>query len=376
MPRAAKTASASPKTAASTRAPRKKPTAETVKVAPEVSAREAGLRYVHDDAPGISRRKSGSGFSYRDADGQTIRDRKTLARIKSLAIPPAYRDVWICPRENGHIQATGLDERGRKQYRYHAKWREVRDANKYSRMMAFGRALPAIRERAAVDSKQHGLPRERVLGTIVQLLEKTLIRVGNEQYSRDNKSYGLTTMKNRHIEVEGKHITFSFKGKSGVRHTIDLHDAHLARVLARISDLPGQNVFQYLDENGERHSVGSSEVNAYLKEISGEDFTAKDFRTWAGTVLASLALQECEKFDNQTQAKKNVVQAIERVAEKLGNTPAVCRKCYVHPIVVEAYLNGSLLDSVPQRAAEKAPDLPPDEAAVMRLLLRKLEEVK
>ena len=240
MPRAAKTASStkqttqhvapktSKKSAASTRAPRKKNAPEPVKVAPEVSAREAGLRYVHDDAPGISRRKSGTGFSYRDADGEIVRDAKTLARIKALAIPPAYRDVWICPRENGHIQATGMDERGRKQYRYHAKWREVRDQTKYSRMMAFGRALPAIRERAAADSKKSGLSRERVLGTIVQLLEKTLIRVGNEEYSRTNGSYGLTTMKNRHVEVEGKHVTFSFKGKSGVRHTIDLHDAHLA----------------------------------------------------------------------------------------------------------------------------------------------------
>jgi DNA topoisomerase-1 len=285
--------------------------------------------------------------------------------------------VWICADANGHLQATGVDARGRKQYRYHPRWREVRDETKYTRMLAFGAALPKIRERTNQDIARRDLSRERVLATVVQLLEKTLIRVGNEEYVQHNKSYGLTTLRNRHVEIEGAHLHFQFKGKSGVRHAIDLNDRRLARAVEKISELPGQEVFQYLDENGEKHSVTSTDVNAYLKEVSGEDFTAKDFRTWAGTVLASLALQEFEKCDSETQAKKNIVQAIENVASRLGNTPSVCRKCYVHPAILDSYLDGSLVENLSEQLAqemtESLRELKPEEVAVMALLKRRLE---
>lgn len=345
---------------------------------PQEAAKAAGLRYVHDDSAGIRRLKRSEGFRYVDVDGKPVRDKATIERIKSLAIPPAYRDVWICPLANGHLQATGMDARGRKQYRYHLKWRAVRDETKYGRLMSFGRALPQIRERTSADLKKPDLSRERVLAALVQLLEKTLIRVGNEEYSKANKSYGLTTMRNRHVDVSGAKIHFEFKGKSGVKHSIDLSDKRLARVLDKLSDLPGQEVFQYVDESGERHSVGSSDVNAYLKEISGEDFSAKDFRTWAGTVLASLALQEFEKFDSETQAKRNIMQAIENVSSRLGNTPSVCRKCYVHPAVLDSYLDGSLAGGLEQYVAQEMDEslskLQPEEAAVMVLLRRRLEQ--
>ncbi len=345
---------------------------------PQEAAKAAGLRYVHDDSAGIRRLKRGEGFRYVDVDGKPMRDKATIERINALAIPPAYRDVWICPLANGHLQATGMDARGRKQYRYHLKWRAQRDETKYGRMMSFGRALPLIRERTNQDLKKPDLSRERVLAALVQLLEKTLIRVGNEEYSKANKSYGLTTMRNRHVDVSGAKIHFEFKGKSGVKHSIDLNDKRLARVLDKLSDLPGQEVFQYVDENGERHSVGSSDVNAYLKEISGEDFSAKDFRTWAGTVLASLALQEFEKFDSETQAKRNIMQAIENVSSRLGNTPSVCRKCYVHPAVLDSYLDGSLAGGLEQYVAQEMDEslskLQPEEAAVMVLLRRRLEQ--
>ena len=345
---------------------------------PIESAKAAGLRYVHDDGPGIRRRKTGKGFSYIDTDGHVIRDQSTLERIKALAIPPAYREVWICPNPNGHIQATGLDERGRKQYRYHPRWREVRDETKYTRIIAFGRALPTIRARTDEDLKKPGMPREKVLAAIIQLLEKTAIRVGNEEYAKTNKSYGLTTMRNRHAKVDGGTVHFQFKGKSGIFHRIDLEDRRLSKLIAKMQDLPGQELFQYLDDEGETHSVNSSDVNAYLKEITGEEFTAKDFRTWTGTVLASLALQEFEEFDSETQAKKNVLRAIENVAERLGNTPSVCRKCYVHPVVLDSYLEGSLLQSLQQQAAkelsESLRNLRPEEAAVMTLLHSRLIE--
>jgi DNA topoisomerase-1 len=338
-------------------------------------AKAAGLRYVSDDASGISRRKSGKGFSYRDADGETIRDEKILARIKALAIPPAWREVWICPFANGHIQATGIDERGRKQYRYHDKWREVRDQHKYEKMMAFGRALPKIRRRVARDLQQRGLPRTKVLAAIVQLLEKTMIRVGNEQYAKENKSFGLTTMRNRHAKIKGAKVHFDFKGKSGVHHEIDLQDERLARVISKLQELPGQELFQYEDETGEIVSAGSSDVNEYLHEIAGEEFTAKDFRTWNGTVLAAMALQEFEKFDSQTQTKKNVVAAIERVAQRLGNTPSVCRKCYVHPAIVESYMDGSLLGVLQQKTERELKNLrglSSEEAAVLTFLQSRL----
>jgi DNA topoisomerase-1 len=345
---------------------------------PVEAAKDAGLRYVSDEMPGIKRRRAGKGFSYVDANGQAVKDESTLARIKHLAIPPAYQNVWICAFPNGHIQATGFDERGRKQYRYHERWRAARDENKYQKMIAFGKALPKIRRVTNRDLKKPGLPREKVLAAIVQLLEKTRIRVGNEQYAKTNKSYGLTTMRNRHAQVHGARVTFDFKGKSGVRHTIDLKDPTLARVVAKLQDLPGQELFQYVGENGEIKSAGSSDVNAYLKEITGEDFSAKDFRTWAGTVLASLALQEFEKFDSEAQAKKNIVSAIEKVSARLGNTPSVCRKCYVHPAVLQSYLDGTMLEAMQEQAATELKKslrgLDPEEAAVLAFLQRRLEQ--
>lgn len=347
-----------------------------IKPDPEASAKAAGLRYVHDDGPGIRRKKAGRNFSYLDPDGHPMRDKQTLARINALAIPPAYRDVWICPFDNGHIQATGFDERGRKQYRYHAKWREARDETKYTRMMQFGAALPAIRARVAHDLAKPGLSREKVLATLVQLLEKTAIRVGNEEYARQNKSYGLTTMRNKHVAVEGTKLHFEFKGKSGVQHHIDLQDRKIARILAKLQDLPGQELFQYVDGAGTRHSIGSSDVNQYLHEISGQDFTAKDFRTWTGTILASLALQELQAFDSETAAKKNVLAAIKSVSQRLGNTPSVCRKCYVHPAVLESYLDGTMLESLKQQAEQEMQQdgakLQPEEAAVLGLLQARL----
>jgi DNA topoisomerase I len=362
------------------RAPKTKIELPPIVADPVESAELAGLRYVSDEMPGIRRKKVGKGFSYIKPDGTTVRDEKTLARIKSLAIPPAYKDVWICAQANGHLQATGFDDRGRKQYRYHPRWREVRDETKYARMMAFGQALPKIRERVQQDLKKPGLSREKVLATLVELLEKTLIRVGNEEYSKQNNSYGLTTLRNRHVDVDGHSVRFSFKGKSGVKHSINLNDRRIARILRQLQDLPGQELFQWLDENGETHSIGSSDVNEYLKEISGEDFTAKDFRTWAGTVLASLALQEFEKFDSQTQAKKNIVQAIENVSQRLGNTPSVCRKCYIHPAVMDSYLDGTMLETLQQITQQEMvaelQQLQPEEAAVMALLGARLQREK
>jgi DNA topoisomerase-1 len=344
---------------------------------PEESAREAGLRYVRDDRPGITRRGAGKGFSYRDPSGARITDKRTLARIKALAIPPAWTDVWISPSPNGHIQATGRDAKGRKQYRYHPKWREVRDANKYEHTIAFARALPGIRERVEADLRKPGLPREKVLALIVRLLETTLIRVGNDEYARQNKSYGLTTMRDRHVDVEGSTVSFSFNGKAGVEHEVDLRDRRLARIVKRCQEVPGQELFQYIDESGDRRDVTSDDVNAYLKEISGQDFTAKDFRTWAGTKLAAEALAEFEEFDSDAAAKQNVVAAIERVASRLGNTTAVCRKCYVHPAVIDAYMDGDTVASIKARAgkelAQHLHDLDPEEAAVLMLLHERLE---
>ena len=344
---------------------------------PELSAREAGLRYVHTDRPGITRRRAGKGFSYRDASGERITDRKTIQRIKELAIPPAWEEVWICPSPNGHVQATGRDAKGRKQYRYHERWREVRDENKYEHMLAFGRALPRIRERVEADLRKHGLPREKVLAAIVRLLETTLIRIGNDQYAKENKSFGLTTMRDRHVDIEGSTVSFSFNGKSGVEHEVDLEDRRLARIVKKCQEVPGQELFQYYDEDGERQTVKSDDVNAYLKEISGAEFTAKDFRTWAGTKLAAEALAEFEMVDSEASAKKNVVAAIERVAARLGNTTTVCRKCYVHPAVIDAYMDGDTVASVQDRVEDELTEhlgtLPPEEAAVLTLLHARLE---
>jgi DNA topoisomerase-1 len=336
------------------------------------AARDAGLRYVRDDRPGIRRVRRGKAFRYLRPEGEPVRDDETLARIRSLAIPPAYTDVWICPHANGHLQATGRDARGRKQYRYHPRWRAVRDETKYDRVVAFGLALPRLRARVEADLALAGLPRLKVLATVVRLLATTLIRVGNEEYARANGSFGLTTLRDQHAKISGATVHFAFRGKSGVRHRIDVHDRRLARVVARCRDLPGQDLFQYLDDAGVTHAVDSADVNAYLHEAAGEAFTAKDFRTWAGTVLAALALK-ASAFETQAEAKRNVVAAIESVAGRLGNTPAVCRKCYVHPAVVDAYLGGALLEALGGDAPKPATphDLDADEAAVLAFLRRR-----
>jgi DNA topoisomerase I len=343
---------------------------------PIASATAVGLRYVSAEMPGILREKSGRTFQYRYPTGDVVEDEQVLARIKSLAIPPAWRDVWICPDPRGHLQATGRDDRGRKQHRYHRHWREIRDETKYSRMICFARVLPKIRKRVANDMALHGLPRNKVLATVVRLLEVSLIRVGNDEYARENDSFGLTTMRDKHVDVRGAMLRFRFRGKSGIWHEVDIRDRRLAKIVKSCQDLPGQELFQYVDEQGARHDVNSSDVNDYLREISGEDFTAKDFRTWAGTVLAAMALKDFERFDSKAQAKKNVVAAIETVAERLGNTPAVCRKCYVHPDVLNAYLDGTLARTLKQRAEQQLKssltNLRPEEAAVLTLLQQRL----
>jgi DNA topoisomerase I len=339
------------------------------------AAEYAGLAYVSDERPGISRRRSGAGFRYRAAGGGKV-DAATLKRIKALAIPPAWNDVWICPRANGHVQATGRDARGRKQYRYHARFREVRESTKYHHMLAFAESLPAIRKEVRDHLALQGLPREKVLATVVHLLEATLIRVGSDEYAKHNKSYGLTTLKNRHVEVEGSALRFNFKGKSGKVWRLDVRDRRIAKVIRACQELPGQELFQYVDECGETRDITSSDVNEYLREISGEDITAKDFRTWHGTVLAAIALQEFEKFDSQAGAKKNIREAIQRVAARLGNTPTICRKCYVHPEIITTYIEGSLLleakDMVEAELRDDLAALKPEEAAVLTLLQTRL----
>jgi DNA topoisomerase I len=342
------------------------------------AAAEAGLRYVSDERPGITRRRSGTGFAYRMPDGKPVRDKATLERIRSLAVPPAYKDVWICPYANGHIQATGRDDKGRKQYRYHPRWREVRDAAKYEHMMEFAAALPGIRARVAADMKKPGMPREKVLATIVHLLETTLIRVGNDDYAKQNNSFGLTTLRNRHVAVEGAALRFSFKGKSGKTWRLGVQDRRVARIVRQCQELPGQDLFQYLDEDGEVRGVGSDDVNEYLREIAGAEVTAKDFRTWAGTVLAALALQECERFTTQAAAKRNIRAAIESVSARLGNTPTICRKCYVHPEIFDCYLNDSLILEIAAEAKAESDSgaLRPDEEAVLALLRQRLKRME
>ncbi|MFY9824712.1 MAG: DNA topoisomerase IB [Thermoanaerobaculia bacterium] len=334
-------------------------------VDPEESARAAGLRYVTDDEPGIRRRKSGKGFTFLDPQGKTVKDRKVVERIKKLAIPPAWTDVWICPRANGHLQATGRDARGRKQYRYHAGWRSVRDETKFGRMVAFGETLPQIRERVDQDLSLRGLPREKVVAAVVKLLETTLIRVGNPEYAKQNNSFGLTTLRNRHVDVSGATLRFEFRGKSGQEHSVEIHDRRLARIVRQIRDLPGQKLFQYLDDDGERQSISSEDVNDYLRAITGEDFSAKDFRTWGGTVLALSALLELGPCETEKEASHAVVEAVKRVSSSLGNRPAICRKFYVHPLIIESYLEGSLPRALDGGDTEKLDD--DDPARLQRL---------
>ncbi len=328
------------------------------------AAQQAGLIYVDDRKPGIRRIAADEGFRYVGKNGMQIIDESILARLRSLAIPPAWQDVWICASPNGHVQATGRDARRRKQYRYHDRWRDVRDATKFERTHAFGLSLPAIQRRVDRDLRRPGLPRDKVLAVIVRLLEKTLIRVGNEEYARDNASFGLTTLRNRHVDVKGDRLDFSFVGKSGVRHRSNIDDPQLARVVKRCKELPGQELFQYLDETGEQRFVGSADVNDYLRSAAGADFTAKDYRTWAGSLLAFCALRQ---FDDEFPQAQRVVQVIKEVACRLGNTPAICRKCYVHPAVLSSYLEGKLKIAAIPRTSN---GLKADEAAFIRFIAR------
>src|SRR2546430_14624294 len=294
------------------------------------AAEEAGLEYVSDDRPGYARRAKNGESEYLDTQGKRIRDEQRLLRIKRLAVPPAWADVWISPSSTGHIQATGRDARRRKQYRYHDRWRELRDENKFDRLAEFAKALPKIRPRVAQDMRLPGLPRRKVLATVVRLLERTFIRIGNEEYARENKSFGLTTMQDRHVTEKGNRLRFRFRGKSGRAHEVDMTDRRIAKIGSKCQDLPGQDLFQYIDD-GEVRDVASQDVNDYLREITNENFTAKDFRTWAGTVLAAIALNAQGEFETKKQANANVKTAVCAVAQLLGNTPAICRKCYVHP---------------------------------------------
>ncbi|MBV9173027.1 MAG: DNA topoisomerase IB [Chloroflexi bacterium] len=339
------------------------------------SAEAAGLRYVNDETQGIRRRKAGKGFSYVGLDGKPVRDAETLWRIKHLAIPPAWTNVWICPDPDGHIQATGRDARGRKQYRYHARWSEVRDAAKYDRLADFAEALPNIRQRVERDLRRPGIPREKVLAAVVKLLEQTSIRIGNEEYRRQNESFGLTTFLDEHAQFEGNRVRFEFKGKSGKEHSIELNDRRLARVIKQCQDVPGQELFQYYDQDGTHHAIGSSDVNDYLREISGGDFTAKDFRTWNGTVLALRNLRVSDPPSSERAGKRMVTAAIKDVAGQLGNTPAVCRKAYVHPVVLNAYMEGSL---APEAAVMDAPDsgISEEEQCVIALLRTAADETQ
>ena len=345
---------------------------------PIASARAAGLRYVYDSKPGITRHRSGKAFRYTTPEGKPLRDPETLARIKSIVIPPAWTDVWISPIPNGHLQATGRDARGRKQSRYHPDWRTARDEAKYEHMLHFGKALPAIRQRVAHDLALPGLPREKVLATILRLMETTYIRVGNETYARENHSYGLTTMRRRHVTIEGTHLTFNFKGKSGVAHTINLTDRRLARIVKACHDTPGYELFDYLDHDGHPHAITSTDVNEYLDAITppNSHFTAKDFRTWAGTVLACTLLRACETCDKptQTQLKRDIVGAIKQVSHQLGNTPSVCRKCYIHPAILDSYLTNSMPTLLKNLRTPKpnSTALQPEEIAMLHLLQKQL----
>jgi DNA topoisomerase I len=306
------------------------------------AARSAGLRYVTDDAPGITREMGTLGYRFRAPGGRRIKEARELKRILALAVPPAWTDVWICPDPRGHLQATGRDARGRKQHRYHANWRSCRDASKFERMRDFAAVLPRIRRRTAADLARPGLPRQKVLAAVVQLLEKSLIRVGNDEYAKQNDSFGLTTLRNKHVAVSGQKVDFTFKGKSGVKHAVHVQDGRLAKVVKKCRDLPGIELFQYLDESGRVRDVKAADVNGYIREISGRDFSAKDFRTWAGTVLCCRALVGFGRAETQAQAKRNSLQAIDAVAGVLGNTRSVCRRSYIHPAVIDAYLEGSM----------------------------------
>ncbi|MCU7496910.1 MAG: DNA topoisomerase IB [Ignavibacteria bacterium] len=338
---------------------------------PEEVAEAAGLRYVSDTEPGFSRRIQGKGFAYLDKNGNKLTDPKHINRIEALVIPPAWTDVWICPYSGGHIQATGRDQKGRKQYIYHPGWEDIRNTNKFNLMIRFGETLPLIRARVDEDLRRHGLPREKVMAILVRLLEETLIRIGNSEYAKQNDSYGLTTLRNKHMEVEGSKVRFIFKGKSGKQWEVDIENKRLAKLIRQCQELPGQQLFQYLDEQGSRQSVESADVNNYLKEIIGQDFTAKDFRTWGGTVRAARELYSLGPAEAEKDKQKNIVQAIKKVSGALNNTPSVCRKYYIHPEVITAYMDDSLFEKM--EMASKSADssgfgLNAEETAVLNIL--------
>jgi DNA topoisomerase I len=345
---------------------------------PKEAASSAGLRYVTDAGPGIRRKPIGGGFVYYDNEEKQVRNKSTLDRLQSLAIPPAWRNVWICTQPNGHLQATGIDARGRKQYKYHPTWRSVRDEAKFERLLSFGEVLPKIRAQVNRDLRRPHLTREKVIATVVRLLEVSLIRIGNEEYAKENHSFGLTTMRNRHVAVKGSSVKFQFRGKGGKTHSVEVSDKRIARVVKKCQELPGQELFEYEDPEGEISAIGSEDINEYLQRVTGQPFTAKDFRTWAGTVLAALALSKMEEVDSQALAKRNILTAIEAVAQLLGNTAAICRKCYVHPAVTTTYLNGTLARVLRKNADNQIVrhlhELKPEEAAVIVLLRQELTE--
>jgi DNA topoisomerase-1 len=340
------------------------------------SAEAAGLRYVTDAAPGIRRQRRGRGFTYIAADGSVIRDKVELERIRKLVIPPRWTNVWICPNPSGHLQVTARDARGRKQYRYHPRYRAVRDETKFGRMIAFSEILPLIRERVERDVALPELSRDKVLATVVWLLERTLIRVGNDEYARDNGSFGLTTLRRKHVTVSGAKLRFEFRGKSGVPHSVAVTDRRIAHIVQRCQELPGQELFQYLDDDGRRQSVDAGDINEYLRRITGRQVTAKDFRTWAGTTLAAAALRELGGFTSEKQAKAKIVAAIDQISQRLGNTRAVCRKYYVHPVILEAYMEGITIpptpsDVRPLRTSGSPAALRRDEVSVVELLRKR-----
>ncbi|MDP2247092.1 MAG: DNA topoisomerase IB, partial [Nitrosomonadales bacterium] len=333
------------------------------------------LRHVNDRMPGFSRKRAAKGFRYVDTQGRPLHDERHLARIKALAIPPAWSNVWICPYANGHIQATGCDAKGRKQYRYHKEWRAIRDEAKYDHMIDFAMHLPLIRKRVDADLARTGLCKEKVLALVVALLEKTMIRVGNDEYARSNRSFGLTTLRNHHVDILGGQIVFQFRGKSRIEHAIRLQNSRLARLIRKMKDLPGQELFQYIDNDGHHYPINSSDVNQYLKDITGRNYSAKDFRTWSGTLHTFQALVSLEACESQTQAKKNVMEAITAAALKLGNTPTICRKCYVHPVIIETYMAGKLMGLIKenvsaQKNALESWALDTAEQCVLQLLQR------
>lgn len=342
------------------------------------AARAAKLRYVSDAIPGIRRRRAGRGFAYSDPEGRRVTSSSELARIRHLAVPPAWRDVWISPFANGHVQAIGRDARGRKQYVYHERWREVRDQDKYERLVEFAETLPLIRRCVDRDLRRPGLPLEKVVATVVRLLDTSFLRIGNEAYARDNHSYGLTTLRDEHVDVDGATLRFRFRGKSGREHSVELTDRRVARVIRECQDLPGQELFQYLDDAQARHAVRSEDVNEWLREASGADFTAKDFRTWAGTVLAATALRSCGECETARAARRDIAQAVREVSSRLGNTPAVCRRCYIHPEVPNAHLEGGLVralgDLQDVSQSKDVGELRAEEAWVVALLRKRLKE--